>query len=525
MIRNFVTAMIALVAVPTLAFAVTDEFTITQQIGGDTNPPTVPTNVVATPVASTQIDLTWVASTDAESAVAGYQVFRNNVQIATTSGTTYNDIGLTASTTYDYNVSAYDLFFNISARSATTSTTTLSVPATTTPTSTPSDGGGSNVTLQPVRLVISGVQTEVTETTAVISFDTSSYALANVRFGLSPQYELGSLASDVYRKKHIFNLTTLESGRRYYFEVSAQNQRGDKVTYQDSFVTQSLTGTVSPENVSMFRAVAVGNDVRLSWVNPRGNTFDRVRIIANSNFYPNDIADGLIVYEGRGESYQQENVYPNNDRMYYAAFVLDTAGNVSSGALAQVSWFIDTAPTPTTPVTPTTTATEIDFNDLEFIQNSKIRSGYQSRIDLNPNQPFTVRLPYAAVPENLKTITITLTDPNDASLTFAFLLRINQAKTYYEATIGALRRQGIYPLQFSFFDFKTKEIARFAGTISTISQSTQTYPEPKPTLVEHLLFIASRYWWMWLLVLILLFMAYRLMTEEKYSRQNENQHR
>lgn len=520
MIKTLVTAIITILIMPQAAFAVTDDFTVTQIIGGDTNPPTVPTSLVATPVATTQINLSWATSTDAETSVAGYQVFRDNLQIATTTSTTYSDTGLTASTTYDYNVSAYDLFLNISARSATSSTTTLPVVATTTPTTTPAGGGGGSQTgLSPVELVINGVQVEVTETTAAVSFGTPVYAIASVRYGLTSSFELGTLASDIYRKQHTFKISALESGRKYYFEVTAMNQRGDIVRYKDSFSTQSIEDTVPPENVSLFRATINGNDVLLDWSKPKVKDFDRVRIIANSNFYPSDIADGMIVYEGKGQSYRHANVHPKNARMYYTAFAIDTAGNLSSGAIAKVAWVkeeLTPRPATTTPTSsPDTTLEALNFNDLEFVQNSKIRHGYQSLIDIDPNQPFTIRLPYQSVPEHLKTITITLVDPGDSALTFAFLLRINERKTHYEATIGALGRQGEYPLQFSFFDFKTKEIASFEGKISTIPKTEQTYPEPKRTLVEHLLFIASQYWWCWLLFLLLLYMAYRLMTEER----------
>ena len=524
MIKSSVIVFLVTLVLPVMAFAATDDFIVTQQIGADSNPPTIPVGLVATPVVTTQINLAWGTSTDAESSVAGYQVFRNDLQIATTSATSYSDTGLTASTSYDYNITAFDLFFNISARSATSSTTTLPTPATTTPTTTPSGGGGgSGGELKPVTLVISEVQVETSDTSAAVSFKTPVYAIASVRYGLTPSFELSSLASDVYRKEHTFNLLALESGRKYYFEIIVQNQRGDVVTYKSTFVTKSIDDTVPPENISRFRATISGDDVILDWKNPAAKDFDRVRIIANSNFYPSDIADGLIVYDGKNESFRHTGVHPLNDGMYYTAFAIDAAGNQSSGAIADVQWMAKTPAPPiatstpsTTPTTtPTTTLEVLDFNDLEFVQNSKIRSGYHSLIDLDPNKPFTIRLPYDAVPEHLKTITITLSNPNDASLTFAFLLRINKAKTHYEATIGALKHYGQYPLHFSFFDFKTKEIANFNGTISTVPKTEQTYPEPKRTLVEHLLFIASRYWWCWLLVLLLLYMAYRLMTEER----------
>src|SRR3989344_2717527 len=102
--------------------------------GPDTTPPSVPTGLTATAVSSSQINLSWTASTDpvvtgqATSGVAGYKVFRGGVQIATvTMGTSYSNTGLTAATTYSYTVSAYDTAAvpNNSVQSASVSATTL----------------------------------------------------------------------------------------------------------------------------------------------------------------------------------------------------------------------------------------------------------------------------------------------------------------------------------------------------------------------------------------------------------------
>jgi chitodextrinase len=93
----------------------------------DTTPPSVPTGLSATAVSSTQINLSWTASTD-NVGVTGYDVFRNGTQVGTTTTTSYQDTGLTADTTYSYTVAAYDAAGNVSAQStpasATTTTTT-----------------------------------------------------------------------------------------------------------------------------------------------------------------------------------------------------------------------------------------------------------------------------------------------------------------------------------------------------------------------------------------------------------------
>ncbi len=89
----------------------------------DNEPPTTPANLVATAVSSAQIDLTWTASTDNFS-VAGYRVFRDGAQVATTTAISYSDTRLQAATTYSYFVKAYDNSGNVSAASNTATATT-----------------------------------------------------------------------------------------------------------------------------------------------------------------------------------------------------------------------------------------------------------------------------------------------------------------------------------------------------------------------------------------------------------------
>ena len=75
----------------------------------DTTPPSIPTNLVATAVSSSQINITWTASTD-NVAVTGYKIFRRGTQVATSATNSFSDIGggLNPSTSYSYTVSAFD---------------------------------------------------------------------------------------------------------------------------------------------------------------------------------------------------------------------------------------------------------------------------------------------------------------------------------------------------------------------------------------------------------------------------------
>src|SRR5207302_867202 len=99
----------------------------------DTTPPSVPTGLTANAVSSSQINLSWTASTD-NVGVSGYRVYRGGTQIATTSTTSFTDTGVLPSTTYSYTVAAYDAAGNVSAQSSPASATTPAPPDTTPPT-------------------------------------------------------------------------------------------------------------------------------------------------------------------------------------------------------------------------------------------------------------------------------------------------------------------------------------------------------------------------------------------------------
>src|SRR5579859_8098837 len=90
---------------------------------GDTMPPSTPTNLTASATSSSQVNLSWAASTD-NVGVSGYNIYRNGAKVGTTSATTLTDSGLTANTTYSYTVSAFDAAGNVSSASNVASATT-----------------------------------------------------------------------------------------------------------------------------------------------------------------------------------------------------------------------------------------------------------------------------------------------------------------------------------------------------------------------------------------------------------------
>ncbi|MFF7011974.1 glycosyl hydrolase family 18 protein [Streptomyces fimicarius] len=75
-------------------------------VPGD-NPPSAPGTPTTSDVTNTSVKLSWSAATD-DNGVKNYDVLRDGAKVATVTGTTYTNTGLTAGTDYSYAVQARD---------------------------------------------------------------------------------------------------------------------------------------------------------------------------------------------------------------------------------------------------------------------------------------------------------------------------------------------------------------------------------------------------------------------------------
>jgi hypothetical protein len=451
----------------------TDEsFTVTLQYGDDTTPPSVPDPVVVQPVAPTQIDITWGASIDTDTAVAGYQLFRDAVQIATTSLTTYSDIGLTASTTYAYSVAAFDIFGNFSTTSAPVATTTLALPPPPPPaTTTPSQSSSGSV----VRFIVTTFTVTPSTNGARLSWSTNIPATFTLRYGASSAYDDGIIQSNRYATTHETVISNLTDGTSYFYELYATDSFGrEHEVRRGSFVTLEGPDISAPPNVSNFTADAIGSDVLLSWRNPIVPDFAYIRIVRNHLFYPVDAADGFVVYEGPATSFTDANALSAYNRQFYTIFAYDTSGNLSSGAIARAQRSSGTAvdTDQTLPQPPTEPGAEesglipIRFLDIIVEQEGKRLETIDGTIAIDTVGPFSVKVPYDRFQQNLKVITVTLTHPDNPRRVFSFLLRANENFTYYTATIDTISEPGMYGLSLTVFDVTDEAVSTVSGKLN-----------------------------------------------------------
>ncbi len=466
------------------AQAQTDEFNVRMRIVGDANPPTTPTGLSATPVASSQIDLSWNAATD-DTVLGGYQVFRDAIQIATTSLTTYADTGLTADTLYSYFVTAFDTSENFSSSSAAVSTTTLDIPAPV------SDDGGGGSDLYLIHFdVIPDIRT------VQVEWQTRGYAQFELRWGRTAAYELGFVSNELFKHTHSTVITDLEPGTTYSYQLLGFDRDGRRHALSSGeFKTLEAPDITPPSNVSGLRAALSGNDVELSWENPSDPDFAFVRIVRSHLFYPDDPYDGFIAYQGDAEVFSDSRALSKYDAQYYTVFAYDTQGNISSGAVVAaaqqaIATSGDTEHYPAFP---------LSFSDIEVIQNgAQVQGG-----TLDANAPFLLRIAYEKLPEHLKTVRVTFTHPVDQNLTFSFLLRINKDKTDYEAHIAPLRTAGVYPVVVTVFDHKTQKMQQVEGSYRFLAGAPLS-PTGLSGSTERIFYTTGPFFWAIALGLLLL---------------------
>ncbi|RVX38457.1 chitinase [Nonomuraea polychroma] len=187
--------------------------------GSDTTAPSVPGNLRSTGVTSTSVALAWNASTD-NVAVTGYEVYRGSTLIATVTGTTHTDTGLTAATAYTYTVRARDAAGNRSAASS-------PVTATTT-------GGGGDTTAPSVPGSLRS--TGVTSNSVSLAWNASTDNVAVTGYEI---YRGGTLITTVTGTTHTD--TGLSANTAYSYTVRARDAAGNRSANSNA-VTATTTG-------------------------------------------------------------------------------------------------------------------------------------------------------------------------------------------------------------------------------------------------------------------------------------------
>ena len=427
----------------------------------DTEDPTAPVSLTADVVSSSEIELTWSEATDNIS-VDRYSIYRDGTRIdnVTSFPRSFNDTGLTANTTYSYNVSAVDDSNNESLWSGTTTATTLS-------TSSSLLTGGSRT------VFITNFTITSNDTNAVINFQTSLPRVADIYYGLDTTYGEGMI-SGILTQNHNIVLNNLTPNTFYQVKVVLRDEYGNGRSFENiSFRTLRTSLSTAPVNVYSFNAMNESGVVRLSWLRPTDTKVVGFTIVRSDIAYPNSISDGRVIYRGSGSSYLDTESQVGRD-YFYTIFTEDLAGNISSGVVTNIripisnEEIVDVS----SPLERLKDAKSVDplierlaIDDFLFIQRGDSVDVSKGLISISEGQNTTIAIKYYRLPTILKTIAVTLTKQDGGEGNFTFILRPNRDKTRYEATIGPLSGSAGYKIRIDIVDYKNQGLKTLFGEV------------------------------------------------------------
>lgn len=203
---------------------------------------------------------------------------------------------------------------------------------------------------------------------ASISWKTDEVCVAEILYGKTANYELGSipLHPDSYEKSHNISLYELQAGTKYYIKIKVKNQRGiENIAMEYGFYT-------TPEffdlpSVGSLTANQIGNKVFLNWINPVDKDFQGVQINRTTGSPALSHMEGERIFFGVGTNFWDDEVL-DRTKYYYTIFAFDFSNNFSSGVATSITtdFLFDNEKVPDEPVV----SPEIMVDDVKNLNAS-----------------------------------------------------------------------------------------------------------------------------------------------------------
>ncbi len=215
--------------------------TAIQNCNSSTQEPTPPT-LSSTAQTDTTVDLSWSGATD-DVAVTGYNVYQNGSLITTLGNiTTYQVTGLTASTEYNFTVTALDAAGNESVVS--------NVVAATTDTTVPTPP-----------ILSSTAQTDITVDLGWTEANLVDYSITRYVIQDENDVILEAVNPNVFN----YQVTGLSSSTTYKFKVTAINEGGSGATIASNELTVTTNAASSGPSLELTVTGQTDTTVDLSW--------------------------------------------------------------------------------------------------------------------------------------------------------------------------------------------------------------------------------------------------------------------
>jgi hypothetical protein len=187
----------------------------------------------------------------------------------------------------------------------------------------------------PPTIALSNVRvTNITDTSALVLWETNVPAFSVVEYGLTSAYGQTVLLPGL-RPTHAVFLPGLSPDTLYHFRAISKDGQGNPAISPD-FTFRTMADATRPANVFGFTATGGDRKVDLEWVLPPDNDVAYVIIVARDDRMPTDGTDGRIVYAQLGTATTDSGLQ-NGVIYYYGLFVVDAQGNVSTGSFASAT--------------------------------------------------------------------------------------------------------------------------------------------------------------------------------------------
>jgi len=448
----------------------------------DGTPPSQPGNLTATAPSSSQVNLSWSASTD-NVGVIGYNVYRNGVQLPTatvpdaTPPTTYTDDTASPGTAYTYQVSAVDAAGNESAKAAVSVTTP--------------GGGGGSLTFAPTddATVDASQPTVNFGTTSRLTVDNSPVNYSLLKFNVTGtagcsissaklRMTIGSTTNDnspyggdLYGTSNAWSesnvtwntvpaagatkissvATAVAVNTTYFFNVAPlitgdgtismliKSPSSDGARYYSkesgtaSQAPQLQIGcagdTTPPSPPGNLTATASSTQVNLSWTAATDNVG-----VAGYKVFRNSGATALATLPGTATSYPDNTVKPGTSYSYQVT-ALDSAGNQSTRASVTVTTTVaDDFSVSASPSSVTATAGQSATSTIGTAVTSGVTQSVALTASGAPSGATVSFNPSSITSGQTSTITITTTSSTPAG-TFSILVTASGASATHTTTV------------------------------------------------------------------------------------------
>lgn len=396
---------------------------------------------------------------------------------------------------------------NINLTVNTTSTTSTSTATTTT-----SNGGGGGSS-QP----ITGTSASAFQlynlfllpnvTSATLTWQSTKHSFAKISWGLTYNYELGSVTESAYGMSHSVNIMNLASNETYYVKIEAEDNFGHTQAITGIVIhTTTMPVSLYPDNViNLNTQTPSQNQVILTWQNPYLPNLEAIKVVRSPFAFPTTPEEGKVVYEGPGTTITDTDILPNRT-YYYRVYVRNTANYYSSGVgiIADLTLpaipLNPIIPVLTQPQSTTTSETIAKELNLLFIQNNNPLPVFHNEVSVQTSVPVIVSLDAERVRNQSEEVYLIIENPDQRQKLYYFLKPDPEGNTYQtNFTFPDLTTS--YPYTVLVTDENGTTIYKTSGIISA-SSTAQTVIRSSLTLVQKINDFFFVYFITWVLVVL-----------------------